>query len=93
MSRPRLDEKCVWSRTGKILPDLDRHQKGTRGTGRTGPGKKSKSIVTNSAHNANNSMTKGMLDEDKVIETCDHDSIECLKTCSEWEWFTSKVWG
>ena len=49
----------------------------------TGPGKKSKRIVTNSVHNAHNSMTKGMLDEDKVIETCDHANIECFQTCSE----------
>ena len=54
--------------------------------------KKSKRIVTNSVHDAHYSMTKGMLDEDKVIETCDHDNIKCFQTCSEWEWFTSKAW-
>jgi hypothetical protein len=58
----------------------------------TGQGKKSKRIVTKNVHNANNSMTKGMPDEDKVMETCDHDNIECFQTCSDWEWFTSRVW-
>lgn len=65
---------------------------GMRPQVQTGPGKKSKRIVTNSVHNAHNSMTKGMLDEDKVMETCDHANIECFQTCWDWEWFTSKTW-
>ena len=37
-------------------------------------------------------MTKGMRDEERVMETCDHDDIKCFQNCSDWKWFTSKTW-
>lgn len=58
----------------------------------TGSGKKSRRVVAKSAENANNSMTKGMRDEERVMETCDHDDIKCFQNCSDWRWFTSKAW-